>query len=364
MAWNPESPYNTLPELPPRSEIESRAVLKAVISAREVLGRLDASARSLPDPSILINAIPLLEAQASSEIENIVTTTDELFSASSAVAGESTPATREALRYRSALHAGFLELADRPLTARTTTTICSILKGHDVAVRTGPVYITDAISGQRAYTPPDNRLDLERLLDNWTLFINEQGDLDPLVTMAVAHYQFEAIHPFTDGNGRTGRIVNVLMLCAAGLLHLPVVYPSRTIIETKSEYYRLLRAVTAEGAWEEWVLYLLNAVEQTAGQTLTTIHAIKAALFDYKHRIRDGYKFYSQDLINNLFKHPYTKIDFIMTDLEVSRLTATKYLDELDQIGIVQKMKLGRDNYYINTDLYNILSNVNQIKHV
>lgn len=355
MAWNPESPYNTLPELPPRSEIESRAVLKAVISAREVLGRLDASARSLPDPSILINAIPLLEAQASSEIENIVTTTDELFSASSAVAGEITPATREALRYRSALHAGFLELADRPLTARTTTTICSILQGHDVAVRTGPVYITDAISGQRAYTPPDNRLDLERLLDNWTLFINEQGDLDPLVTMAVAHYQFEAIHPFTDGNGRTGRIVNVLMLCAAGLLHLPVVYPSRTIIETKSEYYRLLRAVTAEGAWEEWVLYMVKSLTASAERTLALVSGISALESTLAIEVREVLGTANRDLVLLLMEQPYVRMKDVVGRCGVTRQTAARWLKPLVERRVLSDVRVGREVIFINEPLMDLL---------
>ena len=355
MAWSPDSPHNLLPELPPRSELESRAVLKAVIHARDVIGRLDASARSLPDPSILINAIPLLEAQASSEIENIVTTTDELFSASSAITGESTPATREALRYRSALHAGVLELASRPLTARTTATICSTLQGHEVRVRTGPVYITDAISGQRAYTPPDNRRDLERLLDNWTVFINDHGDLDPLVSMAVAHYQFEAIHPYTDGNGRTGRIVNVLMLCASGLLQLPVVYPSRTIIETKSEYYRLLRAVSAEGAWEEWVLYMVNCLAASAERTLALVESISDLEAALASDVREVLGMANRDLVLLLMEQPYVRMRDVVERCGVTRQTVARWLKPLVERGVLSDVRVGREVIFINEPLMALL---------
>ena len=178
---------------------------------------------------------------------------------------------------------------------------------------------------------------------------------DPLIKMALIHHQFESIHPFYDGNGRTGRILNVLYLVKEGLLDIPVLYLSSHIVRTKADYYRLLQTVREDDNWEEWVLYLLGAVEQTAAQTLATIHAIKAALFDYKHRIRDGYKFYSQDLINNLFMHPYTKIEFVQRDLQVSRITATKYMDALAAGGFVQKQRVGRGNYYVNTALNAVL---------
>lgn len=188
-------------------------------------------------------------------------------------------------------------------------------------------------------------------------FINEQSlfDADPLIKMALVHHQFESIHPFYDGNGRTGRIVNVLYLVKEGLLDIPVLYLSNHIVRTKSAYYRLLQTVREDDTWEDWVLYLLEAVEQTAGQTIQTIHAIKSALFDYKQRIRADYKFYSQDLINNLFMHPYTKIGFVQRDLQVSRLTATKYLDALAVGGFLQKQKIGRGNYYVNLALSAVL---------
>ena len=253
MAWNPEEPYNSLPLLPPKGEMETHRVLKATIEARAALARFDARARALPNPTVLINAIPLLEAQASSEIENIVTTTDELFSA---VATDSTasPAVREALRYRTALRVGFDQVGSRPLTAGTAAEVCTVIRGHDEGFRRGEVFIGDPRSRRRVYTPPAGRESLEKLLDNWSAFLNEPSGLDPLVRMAVAHYQFEAIHPFTDGNGRTGRIMNILMLCDAGLLHLPLLYLSRYVIETKDEYYRLLGLVTSDEAWEEWLI--------------------------------------------------------------------------------------------------------------
>lgn len=267
MAWNPDEPYDTLPLLPPGVEVETRRVLKATIEARDALARFDARARALPNPTVLINAIPLLEAQASSEIENIVTTTDELFSA---VATDSTasPAVREALRYRTALRAGFDQVGRRPLSARTAAEVCTVIRGHDEGFRRGEVFIGDPRSRRRVYTPPAGREVLELLLDNWSVFLNEPSELDPLVRMAAAHYQFEAIHPFTDGNGRTGRIMNILMLCDAGLLHLPLLYLSRYVIETKDEYYRLLGRVTSDGAWEEWVLYMVEGcVSRRCGQS-------------------------------------------------------------------------------------------------
>lgn len=207
------------------------------------------------------------------------------------------------------------------------------------------------------YTPPQDPGAILDLMCDLERFINEaRFDADPLIKMALIHHQFESIHPFYDGNGRTGRIINVLYLVKEGLLDIPVLYLSRHIVRTKSDYYRLLQSVREQDTWEEWVLYMLSAVERTAAASIETIQAIKALLFDYKHRIREKYKFYSQDLINNLFSHPYTKIEFIQHDLKVSRLTATRYLDELTEGGFVVKQKICRSNYYINRPLYGILT--------
>jgi Fic family protein len=211
--------------------------------------------------------------------------------------------------------------------------------------------------GRTIYTPPQDPAEIVSLMGELERFINDSTlfAADPLIKMALIHHQFESIHPFYDGNGRTGRIINVLYLVKEGLLDIPVLYLSSHILRTKADYYRLLQTVRDEDRWEEWVLYLLEGVEYTAERAITTIRAIHTALFDYKHRIRAGYKFYSQDLINNLFNHPYTKIEYVQRDLQVSRLTATKYLDALADGGFVQKHKVGRVNYYINLTLTPIL---------
>jgi len=355
MTWSPDAPYNALPELPPDVELETRAVLKATIEARDLLARLDASAQALPNASVLINAIPLLEAQASSEIENIVTTADELFSAAHAEDPAASPAAREALRYRTALRSGFEHIGARPLTSRTATQICGTLRGHDVQVRTGPVYIGDPASRRRVYTPPDTPADLARLLENWTTFLNAPSDLDPLVRMAVAHYQFEAIHPFTDGNGRTGRILNVLMLCDAGLLHLPVLYLSGHIIETKDEYYRRLTAVTERGAWEDWIRYMVEAVRRTAERTLDLVRRIADVETEIVDLTRAALGSANRDLIAVLMEQPYARNRDVISRCQVSRPTATKWLKELAGHGVLQEVRVGREVLYINTRLMGVL---------
>lgn len=355
MMWDPTEPYNALPELPPQVELETRPVLKATIEARDVLARLDASARALPNASVLINAIPLLEAQASSEIENIVTTTDELFSAAGAEDPAASPAAREALRYRTALRCGFEHIGSRPLTSRTAIHVCSTLRGHDVPIRDKGVYIGDPASRRRVYTPPDQPRDIARLLDNWTDFVNASSDLDPLVRMAVAHYQFEAIHPFTDGNGRTGRILNVLMLCDSRLLHLPVLYLSRHIIETKDEYYRLLTAVTSAGAWTDWVLYMIEAVRATAGRTLDLVRRINEVENEVVAVTRAAVGSANLDVIAVLMEQPYARTRDVTSRCAVSRPTAAKWLKALVSAGVLDEVRVGRQVLYINTRLMDVL---------
>lgn len=356
MTWTPDAPYDDLPHLPPSGEIETRQVLKATIAARDALARLDASARALPNPTVLINAIPLIEAQASSEIENIVTTTDELFSAAQVdQPTATTPAAREALRYRTALRRGFDHVGARPLTSRTAIQICTTLRGHEVRVRDGEVFIGDPRTRRRVYTPPAQPAAISRLLDNWTDFVNRPSDLDPLVRMAVAHYQFEAIHPFTDGNGRTGRILNVLMLCDAGLLQLPVLYPSRHIIETKDEYYRLLAEVTSAGAWQAWILYMVESIRATSVRTLDLVRRISDVEVEVLAAVRSALGSANHDVISVLMEQPYARTRDVMSRSGVSRPTATKWLKALEEDGVLEGFRIGREVLYVNTRLMEVL---------
>jgi len=311
----------------------------------------------MPNQSILVNTLGLQEAKDSSAIENIVTTHDELFR--EALPGDATGSAKEVARYRHGLQVGF-EAVQRSglLTNNHILSIQAELERNRAGFRKLPGTALRTDDGLTVYTPPQDPSEIIGLMTDLERFINDDAIFaaDPLVKMALIHHQFESIHPFYDGNGRTGRIVCVLYLVKQRLLDIPVLYLSRQIVRTKPEYYRLLQAVRTNDAWEEWVLYMLTAVEQTSRQGIATIHAIRDALLDLKHRIRAQHKFYSQDLINNLFLHPYTKIDFLKDDLGVSRLTATKYLDLLAADGILEKRRVGRSNYYINTRLYGILT--------
>lgn len=338
---------------------DTPAILKKLTTASRKLAELKGVAASIPNQSILINALGLQEAKDSSEIENIVTTHDELFKDDVLPETHANPAAKEVMRYRQALHLGFSLVRETGLiTSNHLITIQSELERNHAGFRQLPGTALKTSTGDTVYTPPQHPADIVALMNDLERFINDDTllNVDPLIKMALIHHQFESIHPFYDGNGRTGRILNVLYLVKEGLLDVPVLYLSRYIVRTKSDYYQLLQEVRDEDRWEEWVMYLLTAIEDTAGQTIQTIHAIKTALFDYKKRIRDQYKFYSQDLINHLFMHPYTKIEFAENDLNVSRLTATKYLDTLTEGGFLAKHKLGRSNYYINLALNHILS--------
>jgi len=340
------------------ARFDTPAILKKLASSSRQLAELKGIAASIPNQGILINTLGLQEAKDSSEIENIVTTHDELFKDDVLPEAFANPAAKEVLRYRQALRVGFEQVRGSGLlTANHIIQVQGELERNNAGFRKLPGTALKDGAGQTVYTPPQDPAEIVALMGGLERFLNDP-DLfaaDPLIKMALAHHQFESIHPFYDGNGRTGRIVNVLYLVKEGLLDIPVLYLSKHIVRTKADYYRLLQTVRDDDTWEDWVLYMLDAVEQTAAQTLATIHAIKTALFDYKHRIRAQHKFYSQDLINNLFTHPYTKIDFLQRDLQVSRLTATKYLDALATSGFVQKQKIGRGNYYVNQALSAIL---------
>ena len=340
------------------ARFETAPILKKVASASRQLAELKGVAASIPNQGILINTLGLQEAKDSSAIENIVTTHDELFKDDLQSQVPGSPATKEVLRYRQALRAGFEQVRDSGLlTLNHLLHIQEVLEENRAGFRKLPGTALVDGAGQTVYTPPQDPKEIVRLMRGLERFINGEiaFDADPLIKMSLLHHQFESIHPFYDGNGRTGRILNVLYLVKERLLDIPVLYLSSAIVRTKGDYYRLLQAVRERDAWEDWVLYMLDAVEQTSIQTITTIHAIKAALFDYKHRIRDAHRFYSQDLINNLFTHPYTKIEFIERDLSVSRLTASKYLEALAADGFLLKRKIGRSNYYINIALNAVL---------
>jgi Fic family protein len=351
------APLLPLEQLDP-ARFDAPAVLRQLASSSRALAELKGVAGSIPNQGILINTLGMQEAKDSSEIENIVTTHDELFKGDVLPDAFANPAAKEVLRYRQALRVGYEKVRDSGLL--TTNHIIQIqgeLERNNAGLRKLPGTALKDGSGQTVYTPPQDPAEIIELMRSLERFVNtpELFPVDPLIKMALIRHQFESIHPFYDGNGRTGRIANVLYLVKEGLLDTPVLYLSSHIVRTKADYYRPLQTVRERDRWEEWVLYMLAAVEATAGQAIAAIHAIKAALFDYMHRIRSGYKFYSQDLINNLFMHPYTKIEFVQQELGVSRVTATKYLDALADGGFVRKHRAGRSNYYVNLALYAVL---------
>ncbi len=353
------SPIPPLDQLNP-ARFETAPILKKLAAASRQLAELKGVAATIPNQGILINTLGLQEAKDSSAIENIVTTHDELFRNDLQAQVPGSLATKEVLRYRQALKAGFdLVVTHELITLPYMLQIQEVLEQNRAGFRKLPGTSLKNDLGEIVYTPPQDHDTILRLMGDLERFINmgESFSADPLIKMGLIHHQFESIHPFYDGNGRTGRIVNVLYLVKEHLLDIPVLYLSSYIVRNKADYYHKLQAVRDEDAWEDWVLFMLEAVEQTASETIATIHAIRTALLDYKHRIRASHRFYSQDLINNLFTHPYTKIEFIERDLKVTRLTATKYLDALAADGFLLKQKIGRSNYYINIALNAILVN-------
>ena len=356
-SWRPDVPYNDLPAPPPVAALETPAVLKAAIGARTALARLDQAASSMPNPAILINTIPLLEAQASSEIENVVTTTDALFKHAQDESGADA-ATRETLRYRTAMRVGYDLVKTRGVTTNTAAAVCTTIKGVDMAVRTLPgTRVANSATGAPIYSPPEGRALLDAKLTEWEQFVHAQNGLDPLVMMAAAHYQFEAIHPFADGNGRTGRILNVLILVESGLLEWPVLYLSRYFIDTKEEYYSRLLAVSARGEWEEWLLYVLRGVEITSTATLTTIAHARSLQDRYALEARTALSA-SVDvgLIAALFEQPYARIGTVMERCNVSRPTATKWLRSLARAGLLVELKSGRELLFINHRFLELLT--------
>ena len=360
--FNPTQPYNTLPTLPPVQELETRTIWKLCTEARVALAELKQVGELIPNQSVLINTIPLLEAQASSEIENIVTTSDQLFRfADTSVnnsANQTDPAIKEALRYRTALHQGYQTLQKCPLNTNLAVELCRTIKGSDLDIRRVPgTTLANDRTGEVIYTPPTGEAVLRQLLANWEQFLHNHDEIDPLVRMAVAHYQFEAIHPFTDGNGRTGRLLNILYLVDQQLLSLPVLYLSRHIIQNKADYYRLLLDVTQNNNWHEWITFMLTAVKETAHWTTAKIHAVRQLqeqAVDYVRQQQPS--IYSRELVDQIFIQPYCRIGNLVDAGIGHRETVSKYLKALCDIGMLQEIKAGREKLFVHAKLLQLLT--------
>ncbi len=357
--FDPARPFNDLPPLPPGSEIETKAILKKNGDAKSALAALQQAAELIPNQDVLINTIPLREAKDSSAIENVVTTNDKLFRFANIDAEAADPATKETLRYRTALLEGYQEIRERPLTTRTATAICRVITGIDIDIRRTPgTTLTNKVTGKVVYTPPESETLLRDKMSNWERFLHEQDDIDPVIRMAIGHYQFEAIHPFPDGNGRTGRILNILFLIEQGLLDQPILYLSRYINERREDYYRLLLEVTTKGAWEPWILYMLAAVEDTASWTRAKIRAIKRQMEEtVRHVAATRPKTFSRELVEVTFVQPYCRTNDLVRLGIGTRKTAAKYLGELVSAGVLQERKEGREKLYIHTRFLDLLMN-------
>lgn len=352
MSWHPETPYNALPLIPPDLEhIETRNVLKACISARAAIAELKTAGELIPDQGLLINILPMLEAKDSSRIENIVTTSDRLFQYADREEGAD-PATKEALRYRTALYDGYNHLSSYPLCTNTAVAICTNLRAVQTDIRKTPGTVLRDHNNSVVYTPPVGEDVIRNLLANWERFIHGDDDVDPLVKMAIAHYQFECIHPFPDGNGRTGRILNILYLIQAGLLSLPILYLSRFILERRDDYYTLLRRVTEHGDWEAWIVFMLEAVENTSRWTTDKISVVRELITNTTEYVREKLpKIYTHELIQALFAQPYCRIENLVERGVAKRQTASTYLKQLVKIGVLEEMSAGREKLYLNTRL-------------
>ena len=357
MPFDPTKPHNALPPLPPKADIESKTILKACVDAARELEALRTSGRLIPNQSVLLNTIPLLEAQASSEIENIVTTADALFRQVGTDERHADSSTKEALRYRRALSEGAAALEARPLGTATACAVCTTIRGAEMNVRRVPgTKLTNPATGEVIYTPPEGEALLRDKLADWERFIHEHVSVDPLIRMAVAHYQFEAIHPFTDGNGRTGRVLNQLMLVEKMLLDAPVLYLSRFIIRHKADYYRLLLEVTTKGAWEPWILYMLGGVEQIAGWTNQKISAIRELMEHTTQYVRGELpRIYTHELIDLIFVQPYCRIQNVVRAGIAKRQTASEYLKQLAAIGVLKEIEAGREKLFLHPKFLTLL---------
>ena len=356
-AWNPNEPFNGLPALSESIEIDIALLSPALIEARVQLARLDELAKAVPNPMVLVNAIAIVEAQASSAIENIVTTNDTLFQNFEAYGGVADAETRAVMRNRSALQTAYRLTSDRPITVNLAHLICSEILGFDVEVRinTG-TYIGSPDS--RTYTPPEGRAIISDKLEDWQTFVNQESRFDPLILMALAHYQFEAIHPFGDGNGRTGRILNIAILMHKNLLSLPVIHLSRAVNERKAEHYKRLLEVTSAGKWNEWIRFMLEVVASSAIKASSQISQISRMQQDLAGSFVTAVfkKGVPSDLAAVLFEKPYCRIGHVVEACNISRPTAAKWLEELEKLGVVESVKVGREKYFVNRKMLEVLN--------
>lgn len=360
MAFNPKKPFNELPLLPPKSEIDTKAILLKTITASRVLSKLNGSIKKIPNPTILLNSLVLQEAKSSSEIENILTTNDALFQALGSNIEKIDESTKEVLHYQEALWHGYHELRKRPfLSTKLFINLVQVIKQIDYGIRKVPgTRIVNSL-GESIYTPPEGEELILKKLKNLETYLNEDtGDIDPLIRLAVQHYQFEAIHPFYDGNGRTGRIINILYLVNQDLLELPILYLSKYIIENKNDYYQKLNAVTKHGDWEPWILYILDAVEETSKHSLERINAIADSIDECTEKIKKQLpKIYSKDLVEALFLQPYCRIKTITEAGIAKRETAREYLSQIEALGILESRKIGKEILFVNKKFFNLIKN-------
>ncbi|HAT3978677.1 TPA: Fic family protein [Legionella pneumophila] len=351
-----------VPTLPGLGDIETKSVLKKISKAHQALAELKGVVHIIPNQTILIDTLSLQEAKDSSAIENIITTHDDLYQSDSSAKSFVSIAAKEVHSYARALRESYEKVKQRHLlTTSDILQIQSTIVENSAGFRKTPgTSLRNDVTGEEVYVPPQHPNEIISLMSNLEKFINDDDlcDWDPLIKMSVIHHQFESIHPFYDGNGRTGRIINILYLVKQGLLDMPVLYLSRYINQNKIEYYKLLQDVRADSRWESWLMFMLDGIEQTSIQTKQLIRDIKGLMQSHKHLIREKHpKMYSQDLINNLFRHPYTKIEFLVNELQVHRNTAAKYLNELINLGILTRHKIGKDNLYLNDALFQLLLN-------
>lgn len=346
--------------LPYSGDLETKSILKQLPAAHAALAELKGIIQSIPNQIILLNTLGIQEAKDSSSVENIITTHDDLYKANLDFEVTISPDVKEVQNYVAAMKRGFeIVQTQGLLTNQTILKIQETLEGNNAGFRKLPgTALKNAQTGEIVYLPPQDTEEILNLMANLEQFIHnvEMSDYDPLVKMAIIHFQFESIHPFYDGNGRTGRILNILYLILTGLQKLPVLYLSNHIIRNKTDYYRLLQGVRENGDWESWISYMIRGVENTAKESIQLIEELKVQMAEMKNRLRNNYKFYSQELLKNLFAHPYTKIEFLVRDLGVSRITAANYLNQLASDGVLRKERLGTGNYYVNEKLFALLS--------